>query len=74
MATVSVTMPDGIVDDLVAALADFLGRPVPTTPQGKADLARDFMKAQAKAVLLDYRGRQAAQAARTKPDDPAVAW
>ena len=68
MATLSLDIPDAIVPELAAALAARLGVAVPATNAARAQLARDWIKQEAKAALDDWRAQEAGKAARGKPD------
>lgn len=74
MATLTIVVPDAIVPELARALALRMNVPPPTTPQEAADLARAFMKQEAKRALLDLRAQEAAQTTRDDITDPAVQW
>ncbi len=71
--SITVDIPDALVGDLVQALALRMGVEVPVTPAGKIQLARDFMKTQAKQALLDWRAAEAARVARQNTGD-AGTW
>lgn len=74
MASVTVTIPDSLVDDMTLALAAEMRVAPPTTGAAKLQLAQDFMKREAKEALLNYRVQVAAQSTRTNPNDLAVTW
>jgi hypothetical protein len=89
MATLSLTIPDALVDDLAqgiafemsdsadtaaATVAGKLVRHEAVTGGEKQALAQAWMKGLAKDVLIQQRVREAAETARTNPNDPAVTW
>lgn len=74
MATLSIDIPDALVPDLAKALAQRMEVAEPTTPATRAELARTWIKADMKQVLLDYRAQQAALKVRADTSDPAVNW
>lgn len=89
MATLSIDIPDALVSDLLAAIAPrMVDAPQPviaaiaakvvagqtTTNAEKKALAEAWIKRNAKAALLDYRGQVAAIRAREDPNDAAVSW
>lgn len=82
MATLSITVPDALLPDLTQAFAlrmqgttDAALQAVvtkvlageATTAAEKAALGQAFVKEQTRSALQDYRGQQAALAARTDP-------
>ncbi len=73
MPTLTVTVPDNLTDDLVAAIAWAIGVVVPTTPAGKVALAQEFLKRRAREVLADHKAALAAQSARSAADN-AAGW
>jgi hypothetical protein len=73
MATVSLNVPDAFVAELVEILAAEMAVPVPTTAQGKLDLAQAWWKKELKRRLIDKRANDLALAFRAGTD-PAVTW
>jgi hypothetical protein len=74
MGSITIQYPDEIASDLLKAFAFRLGTSVPTTNAAKQEMAERVLKLAAKQLLLDYKERQAADAARTNASDPAVTW
>jgi hypothetical protein len=74
MATVPITVPDGLVEEVVAAVAQRLAAPVPATAADKTKLVQDFLTERLAVALIDYRSQRAAEFARTDESDPVVAW
>ncbi len=74
MAIVQIVVPDAAIPELGEALAARMSVPVPATNALKADLFREWVRAEGISLIRNLRLQKASAAEREKPPDEALNW